>query len=68
MKTTTEYNARGGFRFNHQEPLPYGKFFMHMGVRVKLIGSGMAGMPEVETPDGYTYCAFPHELEPCSDV
>lgn len=64
MKTTTEYNANGGFRFNHHEPLPTGKYFMHLGRRVKLVGPGIAGMPEVELEDGSTECAFPHDLTP----
>lgn len=68
MKTTTEYNAKGGFRFLHHEPLPIGKYFMLMGEKVKLIGPGMAGMPEVEKADGSTEYAMPHELTPCEDA
>jgi hypothetical protein len=68
MKTTTEYNAKGGFRFLHHEPLPVGKYFLHLGEKVKLIGPGMAGMPEVESEDGSTNYAFPHDLTPCDDA
>jgi hypothetical protein len=62
MKYQIEHNSKGGFRFNHSEPLPIGKYFKHLGERVKLIGSGMAGMPEVESEDGSTCFAFPHDL------
>jgi len=65
MKATIEYNSKGGFRFNQSEPLPIGKYFMHLGQRVKLVGAGMAGMPEVESIDGHTNLAMPHELTPC---
>ena len=65
MKSHQEHNRSGGVRFVLEEPLPVGKFFMHIGRRVKVVGPGMAGMPEVELEDGSTEFAFPHELKPC---
>lgn len=62
MKTKIEYSSTGGFRFNHLEPIPVGKHFMHLGHRVKLVGEGMAGMPEVQNEDGSTVLAMPRDL------
>lgn len=68
MKSHMEYSTKGRFQFVLDEPLPLGKHFMHLGKRVKVVGHGIAGMPEVEQEDGYTYCVFPHELKPEQDA
>jgi len=63
MKTHIQYNSTGGMRFKHDEPLKLGTYYTYMGERVKLVGPGMAGMPEVEFEDGHTCFAFPHDLK-----
>ncbi len=65
MKTTIERNEKGGYRFNHHDKLPIGEYFTYMGERVKMIGKGMAGMPEMERLDGSSFFAPPHELKRC---
>ena len=68
MNARTEYSATGGFRFIHDAQLPIGQYFMHHGEKVKLIGPGMAGMPEVEMADGFSFYAMPHDLKPCEET
>lgn len=67
MKTTTEYNSKGGFRFVHAAPIEIGQRFTHLGEIVRVVGMGMAGMPEVELADGSTELVMPNELKPCTD-
>ena len=64
MKTRIQKSTTGGIRFIHEKPLKIGAVYMHIGQKVKVVGVGMAGMPEVKSKDGTTCLAFPHDLKP----
>lgn len=63
MNVTIEYNAKGGYRFNHLELLPVGKYFLYLGEKVKVVGQGMAGFVEVIGEDGIGSWVSPFDLK-----
>ena len=62
----TIFSPTGGRRFEHG--IKIGDYvLMERGgvdVKLKVIGNGMAGMPELELPEGGTIMAFPSQLKP----